>query len=117
MNYFLIFLALFGIEILIATLPSHSFVRGFIGDALVVVLLFYFCKIFINVEYFKLAIAVLGFAFLVEILQFFEITEKFQIESKLLLIIIGSVFDPWDFLAYFIGFLFILFLSKTATKI
>lgn len=83
---------------------------------LVVLLLYSFLKIFIKNNVVKTAVSVLAFAFFVELMQFFKLAETLNIHSKILLTIMGSVFDVWDLLAYFIGFLIILLVEKLLQK-
>ena len=115
-NYFLVFLLLLSIETVIAIHHFNPFIRGFLGDVLVITLLYSFLKIFIQNNVFKTAASVLVFAFIVELLQNFKLSEKLNIQSEILLTILGSIFDPWDLLAYFIGFLIILLIEKLFTK-
>jgi len=111
-NYFLLFLLLLSVEILIAIYKFSAFIRGFLGDVLVILLLYSFLKIFIRNNVLKTAVSVLAFAFFVEFLQYFKLVEVLNIQSKILQVIIGSVFDIWDLIAYFIGFLIILLIEK-----
>ncbi len=103
---------LFTVEIAIAYFHFNPFIRGFLGDVLVILLLYSFLKIFIRNNIFKTAIFVLAFAYFVELLQFFKLAEKFNIQSEILLTLIGSVFDFYDLVAYSIGFLLILLIEK-----
>ena len=107
---------LFLAEIAIAILHFNPFIRGFLGDVLVIFLMYSFLKIFIKNNTLKIAVFVLAFAYFVEMLQFFKLAELFNIKSKLLLIIVGSVFDLWDLVAYTLGFLFILLIEKIFIK-
>lgn len=115
-RYFITFLILLAIEITIATLHFNFFIRGFLGDLLVVPLIYTFVKTFLKTEVTITAICVLLFAYLVEMLQFFKLAELLEIKSRFLLIVIGSVFDPFDFLAYTMGFLLILLTEKIISK-
>src|SRR5690606_17468775 len=101
-------LFLFMVEVAIAHFRFNPFIRGFLGDVLVILLLYSFIKIFIKNNSFKISISVLAFAFLVELLQFFKITEILNVQSKLLLTVLGAVFDPLDLVAYSLGFVIIL---------
>lgn len=114
--YLLATLLLFMVEFAIAYFHFNYFIRGFLGDVLVIVLLYSFLKIFIRNNVFKIAISVLAFAFFVELLQYFKLAEILKIQSKVLLAIIGSVFDAWDLVAYSIGFFLILLIEKLFTK-
>lgn len=112
LKYFVIAIFLFSVEIAIAILKFNPFIRGFLGDVLVILLLYSFLKIFIRNNVFKTAISILAFAFFVELLQHFEFAKKLQIQSEVFLTIIGSVFDVWDLVAYTLGFLLILLIEK-----
>ncbi len=102
-KYLLFFFILLIMEIAIAVFHFHPFVRGFVGDVLVILLLFTFLKAFFSITSEKLAIGILLFAFTVELLQFFDLVETFNIQSKPLRIVLGSVFDWWDLVAYTVG--------------
>ncbi len=109
--HFLLFAILLLSETAIAVLSENPFIRGFLGDVLVVPLLYSFLKTIFLFSSKKTMLAVLTFAFLVEFLQFFRLGEILNIQSKVLLTILGSVFDPLDLVAYFLGFLIILFIE------
>lgn len=115
-NYLIAFIILLSVEFAIAYFHFNAFIRGFFGDVLVVLLLYSFLKIFIRNNIFKTAVSVLIFAFFVELLQFFKLAEILNIQSKILLTIIGSVFDVCDLAAYTLGFLIILLIEKLSKK-
>ncbi|CAM3457655.1 DUF2809 domain-containing protein [Aequorivita lipolytica] len=115
-NYLISFIILFVIECAIAYFHFNPFIRGFLGDVLVILLLYSFLKIIIKNNVLKTAVSVLVFACVVELLQFFNLAEKINIQSELLLTILGSVFDLWDLFAYFLGFLLILLIEKILIK-
>lgn len=64
----------------------------------------------------KTAVFVLAFAYFVELLQFYKLAEKFNIQSEILLTLIGSVFDFYDLVAYSLGFLLILLIESIFTQ-
>ncbi len=107
---------LFLIELTIAYFHFNPFIRGFLGDVLIILLIYSFLKIFIRNHVFKIAVSVLAFACFVELLQLFKLAEILNIQSEIMLTITGSVFDVWDIVAYFIGFLLILLIEKLFTK-
>ncbi len=111
-TYLLASALLLTIEIAIAYFHFNPFIRGFIGDVLVILLLYSTVKIFIKNHSLTIALAVLGFAYLVEALQYLKLPEKLNIQGELLLTIVGSVYDVWDLVAYTIGFLLILLIEK-----
>ncbi|WP_339698643.1 DUF2809 domain-containing protein [uncultured Marixanthomonas sp.] len=115
-TYFILFALLLLIETLIALFGSNTIIRGFVGDVLVVILLFAFIKTLFNITSKKVLIAILLFAFGVEFLQYFEITKRLHIQSKFIKIIMGTTFDFTDFAAYFLGFLASGFLDKLFQK-
>lgn len=106
---FLIFLLL---EIFIARFVHDSIIRPFIGDTLVVILMFYFFRIFISERSHSLAVFAFFFACVVEFLQAFHLVQRLAIENPILRIALGSTFDPWDFVAYGVGFVVCLYLSR-----
>lgn len=103
-KYFVAFIILFITEILIALYVNDQIIRPYIGDLLVVILIYCFIKSFLATPVIKTAIAVLIFAFTVETLQYFKLVEKLGLQdSKAARIIIGSSFEWMDVLAYLAG--------------
>lgn len=112
-QYFLFTVILFVIEVLIATYIKDKFIRPYIGDVLVVILIYCFVKTFIKVAVIPAAIGVLLFAFTIEALQYIKIIEILGLEnSKLAKIIIGTSFAWADIFAYIAGFIIILIPEK-----
>jgi DNA integrity scanning protein DisA with diadenylate cyclase activity len=107
-TYFITFVSLLLIEVSIALWSGHPFIRGFIGDVVVVLLLYTFLKSFLSIASEWIATGVLILAFGIEFLQYFKITEILKITHPALKVMIGSVFDPCDLLAYTTGFCLIL---------
>lgn len=113
LKYVLVTLILFSIEVLIALFINDSFIRPFLGDALVVVLIFSFCRIFYSGNSLTLSISVLLFSFLVEFSQYFKLIEVLGLENfKLANIILGATFDFMDLIAYTLGAFMSYFLDK-----
>ncbi len=103
--YGLITLILLVIEILIG-LFAHGWVRIYLGDVLVVILIYTLLRtIFVNKpsRWFILPTAILLFSFAVEFLQLWGFCDRFGITNKLLRIIIGTGFSCVDLLCYVIG--------------
>ena len=112
LNYFLLMLALLFTETLIALFLKDQIIRPFIGDVLVVILLFSFFSAFLNFEHINIAIGVLIFAVGIETLQYIDIVTKFNFESnKIISIVLGRTFDWMDILAYGIGFGIVYFVA------
>ncbi|AAN57447.1 DUF2809 domain-containing protein [Shewanella oneidensis MR-1] len=112
---------LFVIEVLIARFVPSGFIRGFVGDVLVVMLLFCMARALVPVVNVKgepinrllhtpwLALAVLLFAFAIEFGQYWGLVDKLGLGgNRLARIVIGSHFDPLDLLAYFVGYLILM---------
>jgi len=102
-------------EVAIALFHFHKFIRGFVGDVLVIPLLFYFLRLFTKWRTLYLALTVLGIAVLIEILQLANVLHYLQVKSKFLQIILGTTFDYKDLLAYLAGFLLVLVIEKLTT--
>ena len=111
-RYFTIFILLLVTEVAIAIFHFHKFVRGFLGDVLVVPLLYALIRSCTKLSGKQTLILVLGFAFSIEILQLFSIADLFGINNKVARILIGNTFDGWDLLAYWFGILPVLFIEK-----
>ena len=100
-------LALFAIEFCIALFVHDGFVRPFIGDVLVVILIYAFIRIFIPERVRLLPLYVFIFAAVVEMLQYFKIVEVLGLQdNKVMSTIIGTSFDIRDILCYFVGCVF-----------
>lgn len=107
--YFFVFLFLLITEIFIALYVNDQIIRPYIGDLLVVILLYCFIKSFVTTAVLQTCIAVLLFAFAVEALQYIGIVQKLGLQdSKTASTILGSSFDWKDILAYTVGILLVL---------
>ena len=103
-RYALIALIVFAIEIIIARFMHDRIVRPFIGDVLVVVLLYAFLKTFCVLPARTAACLVFVFACVIEVLQYFHLPALLGLESnRLAVIVLGATFDPIDLLAYALG--------------
>jgi len=105
--HFAVFLLLLLAEVYIALYVHDSFVRPYLGDVLVVVVLYFFLRIFIPKDHIWLLGAIFLFAVLVEILQYFHLAELLGITNPVLRILLGSVFDVKDILCYGVGCCFL----------
>ncbi len=111
-KYFLLGVFLFLIEVLIAVYIQDGFIRPYLGDFLVVILLYCLIKSFIDIPVLSLSISVLLFSYMVEILQYFNFVQLIGLEdSRLANIIIGNSFAWKDLLAYTFGILLVLWLE------
>lgn len=116
-NYFGLAILIFIVEVLIALFVRDAFVRPYLGDVLVVILIYCFARSFLNVPVLTLAAFVLAFAFTVEFLQYIDIITKLGLEgSAIARTVIGTSFAWKDLLAYAAGFLLVLVVEKYALK-
>ena len=119
LKYFLISIFIFLIEVLIATkLKDIFFVRAYLGDVIVVILLYTMVKSFFRVNNQKLIGGILIFSCMVEFAQYFNIAEKLGFrQGSLMYIVIGNSFSWIDILCYALGCLLIyLFVKMTENK-
>lgn len=101
---FVICIIIFFIEVFIALFVNDSFVRPYGGDILVVMLIYYFLKSFIETKTIYLVVAVLLFAYLVEAGQYFRMVEVLGLQGNTIMrVVIGSSFSWWDIVCYTIG--------------
>lgn len=112
-KYFAVTLLLFLIEILIALFVHDKFVRPYVGDFLVVILIYCFLKSFLNLSVWIAAFIVLLFSFSIEIMQYFNAIEKLGLQnSAIAKAILGNSFSWIDLLAYGIGILTVISIEK-----
>lgn len=101
---FLIFIIIFFIEVLIAKFVDDAFIRPYGGDILVVILIYYFVKSFVQVKPFYLLLGVLLFAYMVEVGQYFRMVEVLGLQDyKVMRIVLGTSFSWIDILCYTVG--------------
>ncbi|AWH85900.1 DUF2809 domain-containing protein [Flavobacterium album] len=116
-NYFIITILLFVIEVVIALYVHDRIIRPYIGDVLVVILIYCFIKSFFRVPETPVAIGVLLFAFLVETLQYLKIIEVLGLQdSKFFRTVIGTSFAWMDILTYIIGIAIVIIVEKSRKK-
>lgn len=83
---------------------NDKIIRPYVGDVLVVIMIYYFVRSFIQTRPVYLVIGVLLFAYAIEAGQYFQLVEVLGLQdNKLMRIIIGSSFSWGDILAYTIG--------------
>jgi len=106
---------LFGTEILIACFGSAvPWLRGFFGDVLAVMLVYYALTVLFDARVLCLALVAFGVGCAVELGQYVALVHHWSIANPVLRIVLGSTPDWWDVLAYGIGFVFVLIVEWAA---
>lgn len=99
---------IFIVELFIALYVHDRIIRPYIGDMLVVVLVYCFVRVIIPRGVKRLPLYVFLFAACVEILQYFHLVELLGLQgNRAARIILGSVFDWKDIACYGAGCLLI----------
>lgn len=112
-KYFVFTAILFVIELLIALFVRDSFVRPYLGDYLVVFLIYCAVRTILDAPVINVAIGVLLFAYAVEVLQYFQIVNKLGLQNNTIAkTVIGYGFEWIDLVAYTLGILTILILER-----
>ncbi|HHM20953.1 MAG TPA: DUF2809 domain-containing protein [Bacteroidetes bacterium] len=118
-KYFKVTLALLATEVFIGFFVKDGLVRPYVGDFLVVILIYCFIKSFWDISPLKAGIGVLVFSYAVEIGQYFKLVKLLGLShSPLARTIIGTGFDPVDLVTYTLGIALVWGLEKkiTATR-
>lgn len=102
--YLIAFFVLLFVEVLIALFVHDNFIRPYIGDVLVVVVIYAFLRIIIPEKCRLLPLYVFIFSAGVEVLQLFHIVDLLGLgEIRFFRILIGSTFDIKDVACYAVG--------------
>ncbi|MGB3612299.1 MAG: DUF2809 domain-containing protein [Elainellaceae cyanobacterium] len=105
---------LFLVELYIALYVSDDVIRPYVGDVLVVILIYAMVRAFFKVSILTAAMSVLLFAFGVEVLQYFKIVEILGLgSSSIARTVIGTTFVWEDLMAYTVGVVILLGLEKS----
>jgi hypothetical protein len=113
LTHFLITVLLFLIEVVIAVFISDAIIRPFVGDFLVVILIYCAVKSFFNTDLYATLIGVLLFSYLIEALQYFQFVYLIGLGgSTFARTVIGTSFAWMDILMYTLGVLFIFLLKR-----
>lgn len=111
-------LAVTVVEVLIATLGNpYPLLRGFVGDVVAVGWAYLVYRSFIRAGVLPLAIAALLTGYAVEFGQYLARLFGWRLEQPVLRILLGSVPDWWDVLAYTLGFFLVLLLAALRRQV
>ena len=114
--YFIVFALLLAAEVLIALFVHDNFIRPFVGDVIVVILLCAFLRILIPEKIKLMPVFATAFAVAVEIMQYFDFVKLLGLENNIVLsTALGRTFDIKDIICYIIGGL-IFFIAETLLR-
>lgn len=99
----IIFAVLLITEIFIALYVHDDFIRPYMGDVLVIPVIYSFIRIFIPLKCRLMPLYVFAFAVFTELMQYIKIVDILHIESRFLRILIGTSFSFADILCYLAG--------------
>ena len=103
-SYFLIFCSLMAVEVCIALFVHDSFIRPYVGDMLVTLLLCCMARVVIPDQVRLLPLYVFLFAACVEIGQYFDVVALLGLEdNRLISIALGRTFSWLDLVCYTVG--------------
>ena len=112
-KYFLKFLFVLFVEFLIAIFIDDNFIRPFVGDYLVMILIYLFSRTLFKCNVFIHIFGVLLFCYSVEIGQKINLVGLIGLENyRLARIIIGTHYDFRDLIAYSLGALTLIVLNR-----
>ncbi|MBR0512550.1 MAG: DUF2809 domain-containing protein [Ruminococcus sp.] len=103
--YIIGFVLLVAAEVCIGVFYFNFFIRAYIGDVIVVWVLYCLFRSFVPKKFssYGVALEILAFSFAVEFLQKLRIADVFGIKNELLRIIIGTSYAAEDLLCYAAG--------------
>ena len=101
--YLILFLVLLAVEFFIGIFVHDRLIRPYVGDVIVVIVLYAFVRIFTLEKPHALSLWIFLFAVLVEITQVFPLVDLLGIKNRFLRVVMGTSFVPEDLLAYAIG--------------
>ncbi len=123
-SYVVGFVLLLVVEVLIALFIHDGFIRFYLGDVIVIWVIYCFLQIFIceKVNEYLTALGVMIFAFIVEFLQYINIVDIIGLgDIQFFRTLIGTSFSTVDLICYTAGtavtFIFIFIKNKISEKI
>lgn len=110
-------LILFVIEVLIERFAHDDFIRPYLGDFFVVILLYALLMSWSKLKIFTASIITLLLSYVIETAQYLQIISFLGLEDqKWARILIGTSFSWWDMLMYTLGILFVLIFEVWSSK-
>lgn len=101
--FLVVAVVILAIEIYIAVFVKGGFVRHYLGDVLVTVMLYAFGRAVFKTAPKILAFKIFIFSLFIEILQYFKVLEILDIHNLIIRIVFGGTFDVSDIVCYALG--------------
>lgn len=98
-----VFVLLFALEALIAVYVHDDFVRPYVGDMIVTVVVWAFARIIFPDKFKLMSVYVMIFAIFVEIGQYFNYVDLLGIKNPVLVTMMGTSFAWADIACYAVG--------------
>jgi len=109
-------LALLGVEVCIALFVHDGFVRPYVGDVLVVMLIHCALRVIFSTKPRLLPVYVFLFGCAIEVTQHIRLLDMLGVDNQLLRIVIGGTFDWRDIACYAIGCITVGLIELAATR-
>ena len=115
--FLLIFCGLLAIEVCIALFVNDAFIRPYVGDMLVTLLLCCLCRVIVPNKVRLLPLYVIIFAACVEVSQYFDLVALLGLaDNRMLSIALGRTFSWMDIVCYGIGCVVAVWLDRILIK-
>ena len=101
--FLIIFIVLFFVEVLIALYVHDNFVRPYVGDMIVTVVVWSFARIIFPDKFRLMSLYVMIFAILVEVGQYFNYVDLLGITNPVIVTMMGTSFAWADIACYAVG--------------
>lgn len=103
-TYIIVFIILLAAELFIGAFVHDNFIRPYVGDVLVVILICAFLRIFLPEKPKFLPLWATLFAVLIEMMQYFDFVSLLGLENnRIISIALGRTFDIKDIACYIAG--------------
>jgi hypothetical protein len=110
-------MVLLGVEIFIAERMHDAIIRPYGGDYLCVILLYCLIRSFWRLPPLPLALAVLIFAYCVEVSQYFHLADRLGFSKpSFIRMLMGYGFSWWDMVCYSLGIGTVLIVERLTNK-
>lgn len=114
---FILALVVFALEVVIAKF-THGFIRGSVGDILVVILIGATVRVIFPEKFKHLCLYIFCFSVIIETLQYFEFLKIINLDKfPFLVLIFGGTFSFGDILCYAIGAVIFAFIDRVFDRI